>query len=1223
MSLVNPRFACVGIPNVRESIQPSQAWQPAPSCGNKHDSLIRVQKVLANEPNLAVPPFFGFSEDQIQPLYSTQTHALWQQAAAIGKEGLFTKEIQALLNDLQQQVFKDVSTGYLPLTDAQKAFLTAHEGERLIVRSSSDEDATCPNAGGNTSVESVAAEESAIKQALAHVLASYFSFQSLKNRSSFEDPFARMPKSSVLVMVQIVEKNENEPVSSGVMMTHKPLWMPRQEAVMRHIAASWGFGGGVVSGKIPSDEWLLVDDDSYCTIRNKPSRQRDGKEIGNPEALRSEQALSAQQLQELKQAAKLIENEFQQPMDVEFVCKANICYIVQARPIQAPELSSPTFLNPDTLSKGTLSFRCKTILYGKSEVLTLTHNNLLLATSLEEAEKKFDAKLHKAVVVYTAPQSASTHAEVNFDSNKPPIPCLLLPEDGWRTLKETLSNEWETPVNVCPQTGLIVIQNREQAVEKGLFLHPASLSISLPEEREKGLQAPSQDLSLEKIEKLLSATAQVLTIRLDEIEGGLAQLFREITSRTTCIGHFREVALKLQKMTYTLLGAMKESANKEKPTLLAFQASCLRQLLNQSSPQVLGAHTIGGLEAATNLSSRITDFLQTHSHDPILCELALFARKAFDDDLQAKWLAFIDNMEAETKDALLARVKQLDLTNQLPIWFVAYFSKSQSQVEELLVKDPESELFFQRQELFLQDFAHLKERVGSVRTGEDLMAVWDALKQQSKNFLDFLWQWKCKEKQTDIEFLHISSLSYELIQLWDLQIKSVKTSKVLTQIEEERLFRERVKEFGKFGQEFVRRSPKYDLAIYNTIGDALKGSRLFSNPRPFSVEHWLGPRSACAADVPIRTEDQRLTVIHQNLLLACAPPFDALVEYLPATLASAYHLFTKHNPFIAQKFGNDAKTFASIREDRASFTVNIPLNYHSSIMTFEQHKGSNAIHCSAYWKGNDKSQSVCLEFLQAAALLSGFELKNYAIIDEDLKVSFIARNERQQALLSRAIHYANSITLGAVNNLKQLRYFLRSEGYEALSNDEQARENSDIKKRVLEFAWNHFIETERMLWLLEKRLKPFCGNKKEIHKKIANELKSLKLYRRFHARVMDEAEGKRPKTKYFELIGDVVPKERASAMLQRVIEDAYRFESPSKGKLLKNSLGKWFGVRSKENSELQSILQSNLDALSNAELYAKAQISGRLIRKGFAQAQVLLPKDIAETLETINDLLEP
>jgi hypothetical protein len=48
----------------------------SPSCGNKHDHLLKAQLALFGG-TATVPPFFGFTDDQIRGLLSAETCALW------------------------------------------------------------------------------------------------------------------------------------------------------------------------------------------------------------------------------------------------------------------------------------------------------------------------------------------------------------------------------------------------------------------------------------------------------------------------------------------------------------------------------------------------------------------------------------------------------------------------------------------------------------------------------------------------------------------------------------------------------------------------------------------------------------------------------------------------------------------------------------------------------------------------------------------------------------------------------------------------------------------------------------------------------------------------------------------------------------------------------------------------------------------------------------------
>ena len=315
------------------------------SCGDKHDQLTKIEKILL--PGM-VPKFFGFEHEQITSLFSDKTKKLWEE--------LQTKEISSLeansqiFEDLQKSVEDDIVKSALPLEDWQLKALKdlKHTQTTLIVRSSSNEDALVVNARGNETVSGVFPTEESLKTALAKVVSSYFSLKSFKNRAAFENPLLKLPLCSVLIMEQITE-TPGSPIVSGVMRTNELTWSSSGEEGITHITASWGFGNGT-SGKVSCDEWAITEGSTYSTIRRKlyrtvPTMLGKEEKVVNNQSLRETPSLSEKQLNQLQGIAETLESSYGKAMNVEFVIKDENLYVIQARSIQ----SSPLSLNPTRL----------------------------------------------------------------------------------------------------------------------------------------------------------------------------------------------------------------------------------------------------------------------------------------------------------------------------------------------------------------------------------------------------------------------------------------------------------------------------------------------------------------------------------------------------------------------------------------------------------------------------------------------------------------------------------------------------------------------------------------------------------------------------------------------------------------------------------------------------------------------------------------------------------
>ncbi|MGK5595638.1 MAG: PEP/pyruvate-binding domain-containing protein [Parachlamydiaceae bacterium] len=1095
------------------------------SCGNKYDGLVSVKMALRKK-TAQVPFFFGFTDRQILSLLSDSTLDLWCKVGKAAKGSSFAlRGIDFLLSQLQSSIRTDILNGEFPFSALQIEALAICENKKLIVRSSSNEDTLAViNAGGNASVGGISPEVEAIKEAVAEVVSSYFSYPSLKNRSAFEDPFKDLPLCSVLVMEQIDDSSEDEPVVSGVMMTHKPSWISGNESTIPHIAASWGFGQGVVSGKVPSDEWVLTDGVTYATIRNKSHRLVIGQggnvsERANPVSLRKRPVLNEQQILQLRIAAQEIEEFFKKPMDVEFVFQKERLYIVQARPIQTQEIKSPTFIDSSVIPGHIPRFCAKTILPGLGEVISVAPDQILFESDLEHAELSYNPSTHRAVILFKEPESANTHAEVNLASQSPPVLCFVLSKEEWMRCRDMLNPSWSSQrkdsVKICPQTGLLVITGMDLPIRKGLVVHPAQFPISVASAGQ-GLQGSSSHAKIVRLRELITTTSEQIESHLPEAEKTLDDCFVEILSRSTCLGSFRETAEKLQVCTTKIFRAMQQAAVERKPTLVSFHATALRQVLGQVAPQIIGAHSLSGLEAATNIAPQIEDFLREFQHQKTLCELAMVGRKAFDESIQTKWIAFLREHSAATSEAtwgtLLSQVKKFDAMDQMSLWFSFHLKGAElPQIDALIEQNRAMEGFFSSCADFIEKLRLLSEATVRAETVHELDKAWKGLEAVSKAVLSF-----CAEcpKQNLLQTLQISHLLYELIQLWDLNIKTAQTSKIDPQISDSKAMRDRIFAFAEFGKMLVSKdlvnvsgNHKHELmrVFREVFYDSARGSR------QFFLQHWLVPRGV--VNVPIRTNDQRLTVIHQNLLKAIGPNFSDIAPILPSALASAVETFRATHSDITKRFGEHKGIFAMMTDRSASVVINIPLNYHSFVLTIRQNTGSEKLEFTAEWRGSDNWQGAHLSFFEALADLSDLTVQSSFTVDSDLRIVFAVCGKSQIEMLSKAIFHVNIGTLYYQDYFGTLAILLHLRKLEGKTWQDKKLERRETEEGILDHIWKRFEETGEINAVFQRAL--------EDHADVTY-LEKRRLLPKVIEQMSSELEGRVAGKKYLELFADSV-----------------------------------------------------------------------------------------------------
>lgn len=985
-------------------------------CGNKHDELVKVEEAIAGT-GARVPRYFGFTHEQIQGLFSEQTMLLWKEIHLKGSQDcnaiLSNREGQDLLSKLRHSIGNDLSSSTNLFDPTQKKLIKALANKKIIVRSSSNEDGEVVNAGGNKSIAGITASERNIQCFLVMVVKSYFSLQSLKNRSAFENPFLQVPLCGVLIMEQITEDDDKLlPIVSGVMMTDKIAWRCSEEDPITHITAAWGFGNGT-SNKTACDEWIITEDQIYPSIHHKLYRikPRPGYEdkVANLANLKETPSLSDKQLKQLKDIAHKLELHFEEPRNVEFVFKGDDLYIVQARRIKAAPISNPTYLNQTKIPNLLQLHQGKMVVKGSNQVISLAHRDLFFRDNLENAEKEFNSNKHKAVVVYTDEKS-TTHPAVNFDNYRPPIPCLVLPYDTWKKCKHYDNRSFK--YQLCEQSATLVETNQPLPVCDGLMIHPANFPITVSNTGHS-IQGESRHASIQKLQKLLMSTPEILQNHLVDIDKTLRGLILEIYSRKAMMhGQFFEITQNLKIAALDCIQKMTIAAEKQHLTRLAFHAGILRQLVGQSEQQVIGSHSISGLEVATKLGECIEEFIKINENSSILCELAMLGQQGFDEPTQRKWLEFLStNRDNPLLESLYKNLQELDILGTTTQWFSTYFSYTELPELEILLDEFESLETNTKLLHFSVEFKELATALKRANSVQDLEKVWAKLEHQSNQFLSFITEHHMKHP-----------LLLDLIDLWDLSTKAVRTSKLFG--EEQRTFKERVNAFMSFAEK-ASRTDSLDYGLGNVI---YQMGTLGKSHTPFSVQHWMHPISHGAL-AKIETDDQRLTVLHQNLLQAAAY---GDIHQLPTQLAKAYKIFIKNLKCEAKRNGMETGTFISISKEEISVRINIPLNFHSSVVTLSQKKEDDKIKVTLYLRGSDNYQGKHHDFFKLFSSFYGIPLIDSQEHETDLKVVFLLDTGKGFKLLSRAINSVNGMSIYSVNHIDFFLSLYKEENKKAI-----------------------------------------------------------------------------------------------------------------------------------------------------------------------------------------------
>ncbi|OTX82280.1 pyruvate, phosphate dikinase [Bacillus thuringiensis serovar londrina] len=150
------------------------------------------------------------------------------------------------------------------------------------------------------------------------------------------------------VVIQAMVPSE----AAGVMFTANPVNGKRDEIL---ISASYGLGESVVSGLVTPDTFIVTKDGKVQerTLGSKEQQIRLTKEGSVTETVAPEErtsyCLGEQELAQLTQLAKFVEEYYDSPMDTEWACEQGHVYLLQARPITTLSASAEDLnvLGPD------------------------------------------------------------------------------------------------------------------------------------------------------------------------------------------------------------------------------------------------------------------------------------------------------------------------------------------------------------------------------------------------------------------------------------------------------------------------------------------------------------------------------------------------------------------------------------------------------------------------------------------------------------------------------------------------------------------------------------------------------------------------------------------------------------------------------------------------------------------------------------------------------------
>ncbi len=1008
--------------------------------GNKHKNIIKQARLaLALDlPGIEVPVPQGVSTDEVYShlkISSPQVFQSWETLQTLyqGDSSFLQKEeIQQLLKTIDrgiQEAFKTFS-----LSKNMKCWLEKMEkqGSYLMVRSTGAEDSRkSANAGGNDSVSYVRAREKELLEALAKVVRSYFGTRSLQNRINANlNPFSEELSLAVTVQELIGESPGKSSMPgdipiSIVVFTNEPLYVGEEKFRVTRLSATYGHGEGVVGNQgIASDTILVLHSVSqpdllYILYNNheKPERlapviDPNTKEvhlqkIPNPSSLATKSALSGEQIARIFQWGILVESYFQDAAtDLEIVIKGNIIYPLQARPVNRGGLL-PTYLDQkkitETNKKPILdTIHSEILVSGKASVIGFSDPEaILIAETLEQAEREFQKGKHNLVIVYQD-EPANSHPIVNFSSLS--VPCLYMPnkEEMEALMKKT------KPIVVCMQTGEIHLWDETQGnvsdyTSEGFVIHPAKVAVSLPIldslPKDSGYLGKTPQEVKELVRRIRAASTQEVGLaNLKKLRQHLwLQNFQQTTQNLQ--GSFQREVKPVAKAAAALEQSV-EKAFAELEALLTnplsgrletlLRVKVLETLLFTSpfSGSSLGQYSVVSIQSNFAAALELIKYQKQLAHTAYFTDILLAGSESPNDVVFKKWRDFLLSLEPLAEKLEISSEQILSLkefiyimqqANILPVYLTFFFAPTLNNPKEdlknLLASFHERdkglifELLKETKEVQQLDLTCF-ENLGTFET------AFQSLKDRQERLFDpntfqglLLARENWNQASPPIRFIALEMLR-NFINTYDLAIKTMKASRHFSQTQKVHLLKKMLDPYLSLLKEMKRRLLPLDIfkdhvTEYSIEGQVDKIEAILEGlsetdpqqlypSKAFSVSaaafgsgaYFDSHRPRCLEDV--------FTLIHQDLLV--------INEWLLNQMISQDNIAQA----VPEKMNNVLSNIKSMNNDqmrkpnlikmqvtstKISLQYTVPLRSHSSFLTIIYDKKTDNVEIQAQFFG--------------------------------------------------------------------------------------------------------------------------------------------------------------------------------------------------------------------------------------------------------------------------------
>lgn len=467
--------------NAQNKLDPVQLriQENAKLFGNKAANLIELDSlskaIKSKKIHVQIPEIFPVSDEIIKnhlDQYASGWREKWNLFIELQSKydsiqnKLRNKRTEiASLSDDAKNVLKELQTIVVdcfkqyPIDEKIIDTVKLPPGTLLMVRSTGEEDnVDIANPGGNESVAAVKLDRKSISDAIAIVVASYFSEKSLTQRLLSKDSIIKTPFVPVLMQKMIGEElngeNDNKIVVSGVMYAN---------GAITRIDAAPGHGELIVNSKAPFDTYNVTQQGLvHAEINHKNSRlvpveviDLDGDENPtlkrklvfkeNPAVLKGNPSLSPDVALAIARIGRIIAKHYDMPMDIEFVYQPDnqTLYLVQARPIPQnhhnikPSAITSAYWATFKVDNSVDKIKCKVISpAGNAAKIITSSEQMIFAKTISQALKSYlenasiQDKIKAVIIKNDAP--ATSHEAAQFNAlGIPVLQTKLKPVANW------------------------------------------------------------------------------------------------------------------------------------------------------------------------------------------------------------------------------------------------------------------------------------------------------------------------------------------------------------------------------------------------------------------------------------------------------------------------------------------------------------------------------------------------------------------------------------------------------------------------------------------------------------------------------------------------------------------------------------------------------------------------------------------------------------------------